>query len=298
MAVTHTEVYRKFKGGIARHPLRFFPLFATELSVATRRKLPLILLYGPVAIATIVTCFIVYAKFALQAGVPDSSNLQAQLAVGMASSMLQVRDLILQVNGIMGGFALLAMVWYGSGLICEDRRAKAHLLYFSRPLTRLDYFLGKFCVAAFFGAIAVVVPNFVVCTMAVVTSPEWSFLKEQSDVIWAVFLFGGIWITTMSSLVLAISSLAPKRVFAMVGFFGLIMVLEVFIELGVKVGNVEQLQYLRLTRNLGVVGEWLFTAPGADAPEDVTQCALGVAAWVALSLTVLAQRLRRMELAS
>ena len=80
-------------------------------------------------------------------------------------------------------FALLATAWYGSGLFCEDRRAGAHQLYFARPITRLDYFLGKFLVAAFFGACAILVPALVICLVASFSSPEWSFLKEEGDLV-------------------------------------------------------------------------------------------------------------------
>src|SRR5437879_3710070 len=45
-------------------------------------------------------------------------------------------------------FAILFSVWAGSGLIADDLRTGALLMYLSRPLTRLDYVLGKLGVLA------------------------------------------------------------------------------------------------------------------------------------------------------
>ncbi len=303
MATTHTDVYRPFKGELARHPLRFVPLFLSELEVATKKKLPLLLLFGPPAIATIVVSVFVYAKFALQQGLgqtgPSSiQGLQLSLAAGMASSMLEVRVMIITVNAAMSGFALLAITWFGSGLVCEDRRAKAHLLYFSRPLTRLDYFTAKFLVAAVFGALAVLVPDLVICTMAVLTSPDYAFLREQGDVIWNSLAYGVLWVVTMATLVLAVSSLAPKKVFAMAGVFAFLMFSHGVVGVAEGVGDVPYVQYLSLAWNLGVIGGWMFAAPDVPAPENLAECFGGIGLLLALALLVIARRLRRMELAS
>src|SRR6188508_2919932 len=98
-------------------------------------------------------------------------------------------------------FALLAVAWYGAGVLAEDRRLGAHLLYFARPLTRLDYFLGKFLTVAFFGALASLVPGLFICLVAAWSSPKWSFIREESDVLWQTCAYASIWIVVTSSLV-------------------------------------------------------------------------------------------------
>ena len=304
MATTHTEIYRTFDGHISRHPLRFLPLFLSELKVATRKKLPLILLYVPLLIGTVVTCVFVYLKFVL-ADVADPSGassiqeaLAMSMAVSMASNLLEVRILLLQFFGLMTGFALLATTWYGSGLICEDRRVNAHLLYFARPLTRLDYFLGKFCTAGFFGVLAIFVPSALICLMAVFASPEFSFLTEQGDVFVGMFAYSCLWIGTITTLVLAISSAVPKRVFALVGVIAFMMLGEGIAGAAIEIGEIPVLEYVGLGRNLGLVGEWVLSQPGTEFPEGLRQAATGVGAVLLLSLMVIARQLRKMELAA
>ena len=66
-AATHTEIYRPFKGGLARGGWRWLPLARSTLRNALKRKLPL-LLFVPPAIATVIFSFVVYAKFVLESG--------------------------------------------------------------------------------------------------------------------------------------------------------------------------------------------------------------------------------------
>src|SRR5262249_14057914 len=54
--------------------------------------------------------------------------------------------------------AMFLIVLVGPNLISRDLRFNALPLYFSRPLTRLDYFLGKLGVIGFFLAAVAVVP--------------------------------------------------------------------------------------------------------------------------------------------
>lgn len=296
-ATTHTEVYRRFQGEAKRGALRFLPLWRAEMRVAVKRKLPLVLLFGPSAIATVIYCFLVYANFALAELQNSDGNPMFKVATTMAGQLLAVRSLIELNNEQMAVFALLATTWYGAGLICEDRRAGAHLLYFSRPLTRTDYLLGKLATAASFGAFAMLVPSVVICGMAVLASPEWSFLSEQGDVIVGAMAFSLLWTTVVGVLVLAVSSLVPKRLFALVGVMGLFLFTEAIAGAGQEIGETAIFGYLSPGRMLAGVGKWLLAAPSDDLRTPVAEL-VAVGTMLALGLGILVARLRRMELAS
>lgn len=57
-------------------------------------------------------------------------------------------------------------------LIAQDMRSRAFILYFSRPITRLEYILGKASVIWTYAGLTTVVPAFVLYTVAVVLSPS------------------------------------------------------------------------------------------------------------------------------
>jgi ABC-type transport system involved in multi-copper enzyme maturation permease subunit len=296
-AATHTEVYRRFEGRLRTHPLRFWPVFAAGVRVAKRRRLTLLLLYAVPAMATVIFSFVVYGKYAAEAQMMPggfSGGAMVDMFARRAMRQLEVRNQIVLFNTQMQFFALLAAAWFGTGLLADDRRAGAHQLYFARPLTRLDYFLGKFATAAFFTACAVTLPGLVICLVASFASPEWSFLKQEGDVVWRTLVYSLVWVVVTSSVALCASSLAPRKAFALAGFFGFFMVLQPF---SMLLGELESPRYYALSplNDLQQVGTSIF-ALELTWPDLPLGLAWGVLAGVtAVSLAIVAWRLRRLE---
>ncbi|MBK7643903.1 MAG: ABC transporter permease subunit [Planctomycetes bacterium] len=219
-ASTHTEIYRPFRGTLAARRSRWKPLALSTLRGALRKKLPL-LLFAPPAIATVIFSFVVYAKFALEAGtnpLPGTEDGRASpmAAVGgMAGNLIEVRTQIIGFHAAMDFFVLLIVAWYGSGLIAEDARRKAHLLYFARPLTRLDYLLGKWLPLVLMGACGTLLPGLVICSVAAFASPNWSFVTQEGDTILKMIAYSLVSLVVQTSIVLAISSLAQRKTHAL-----------------------------------------------------------------------------------
>jgi len=296
MATTHEEIYRPFEGRLRSHPLRFWPVLAGTLQVAVKRKLPLLLLYVAPAIATIVISFLVYVQLtAEEAELPEGmGGAVASMAIRQAKEILEVRNQIFQMHNALALFAILAVAWYGGGLICDDRRVGAHQLYFCRPLTRLDYFLGKFLASAFFAALAILAPPMVVCLVATVAAPGWSFVTDQWDVPLRVLAYAGLWITLVVSLVLAASALAPRKSFALVGICGFWILMEA---LGNILGELqsEALYAISLARVVESIAGQLFQRSVSELPIEPAR-AWTVAVLVILGCWVLiGSRLRRLE---
>lgn len=300
-AETHLEVYRPFQGKLREHGLRAWPMFTTGLRTALKQKKALSILYLPALVATAIMCFAVWVKFRAEDMLEaerQGMGLQEQITAGLvqasAEEFLGVVSLILQFAKFMGGFALLAVSWFASGLFCEDRKAGAHQLYFARPITRLDYFLGKFLVAAFFAILAVLVPVLATCIAAAAFSPEWSFLKQEWDVFLQALGFGLLWTVVISSLVLAASSLASRKSFALLGIFGFVMLSVPFAGiLGQFVDK--RLFSLALLIDLDALGQAIFGRP--TEIEGVTAgSALGFVTALTLGCWgVIWLRLRRLE---
>lgn len=294
MATTNTEVYRRFEGTLRRHPFRFVPLTLSAIRTLTKRKLPLILLSGPPLITTIVMCSMVYFKFIVSALGGESSG-QGALGMQMAQQLLETRSLIEQFVYTMGVFVLLIIAWFGSGLIAEDRRHNAHLMYFARPLTKFDYFLGKFGVTLFFGLLVTLLPFLLICLMASIASPDWSFAKEETDVFGACVIFGLLWTVVLSLLVLAASSLVKKRNHALLGIFGAGMSLLVISEIALDVTRDARFTLISPLDNLVLFSKWIFEKdrPPLEGEPAYALMALGVMSLAAFA--VIMSRLRRME---
>jgi ABC-type transport system involved in multi-copper enzyme maturation permease subunit len=307
MAETHLEVYRRFEGKLEERRLRFWPILGSGLRTALKQRRALLFLYGPPFIATVVFSFVVYLGFAFEEKFGEESplerggDLKEQLIQGMAAAavnegmkMLEITNQMIKFNQAMGFFALLVVAWFGSGLFCEDRKAGAHQLYFARPITRLDYFLGKFSIGSFFALCAMLVPMLVICIVAVFSSPDWSFLKEKWDVIPRAIGFSTLWSVIVVSLVLLASSLAGRRSFALIGVFAFFMLSAA---IGEALGNLVGARWFALSLGNDVEALCVHIFHQTDqttsvAPRDAW---IAVLSLLAFSWLVIAARLRRLE---
>jgi ABC-type transport system involved in multi-copper enzyme maturation permease subunit len=303
-AEAHLEVYRRFQGKLEEPRWRAWPIFAAGLQVALKQRKALLFLFAPIVIATIVFSVIVYLTFVAEAQLGPDGELPPAESIGEMAGraflqaqigrLLEVVTWMIEFIKAMGFAATLLVAWFGSGLLCEDKKAGAHQLYFARPITRLDYFLGKFATASFFSLCAILAPLLVISIVAAVSSPDWLFLKEQWDVIPRAVLFALVWTVTIVSLVLLASSLAGRRSFAMIGVFALMLMSEAVS--GLFGGLVDSRFFaLGLVNDLNALCYHIFDKP-VNGP-DVSQ---GLA-WASIVLTVgfswlvIGLRIRRME---
>jgi ABC-2 type transport system permease protein len=299
-ATTHTEVYRPFEGELSPHPRRALVLARAAVRINFKRKLPALLLFVPLGIACIIMSFQVHFGFAAasgelfgdKAGDPRTLAMGAQIQAMLGGTVQNIFE-FLQSSA---GFVLIVMAWYGAGLICEDKRTGANLLYFSRPLSRFDYLLGKALSVAWYGALALIVPCLVICSVAVFSSPEWSFLTDEWDSILWVVAFGVLWVSTMALVVLTVSSLAGRRTHALVGAVGLVFGAGVVTKVLAKVLDENRTTIFDLFQNMERVGEWMLgvtlVRDRAVSPE-ASLAAIGVL-WL-VCLFVLTERVRKLE---
>lgn len=304
-AATHTEVYRPFLGEFKRHPNRALILAWSGIRVGFRKKLPALMLFSIPAISTIVTSFVVQVKFEAESGTlggvvtemtgmatPDQAQVMGML---LSNQLGEVEGLILNLLRQIQFFVILAMGWYGSGLIAEDKRLRANLLYFARPITRWTYVLGKLGTAAFWGACAVVIPVTIVCSVAVFTSPSWSFLTERWDTILKIEAYALLWVLVHGVLVLTISSLCDRRNYALAGLFGFYFLTTIGSEAMAELLDGAGWRLMSIPRNFERISDAMFarSSHGIDWALEASLWALG--GLIAVCLAILARQTKKME---
>jgi len=294
-AVTHTESYRPFEGELRPGYLRFLPLASAAIRVGARRKLPLFVLYLPPAIATVIYSFVVHSRYIAISESMAGGSVRSRAIAAIASRLIEVRGEVVLFNTTIRIFALLAVAWYASGLLAEDRRYGAHRLYFSRPLTRLDYFLGKFSVGLFWGAMATVVPGLVICSVAAFSSPDWAFLRDDWDVVVYTILYGLLWSGAVTVIALAFSSLVDRRSWALAGIFGFFMLSQAGSEILAGIYDAENIRLLSLLSDFKVVGEWMFGLEQRWMDGHIGQAWASIGVICAAALSIVALRLRGLE---
>lgn len=114
-------------------------------------------------------------------------------------------DIFFQVERF---FAMLLVLAVGPDLVSQDLRFNAMPLYFSRPIRRLDYFLGKLGVISTFLIAVAVAPAVVAYALGVAFSLDPSVLADTWRLLAGSIAFGLIVAVSAGTLMLAISSLS------------------------------------------------------------------------------------------
>lgn len=104
--------------------------------------------------------------------------------------------------------SMLLILIVGPNLISQDLRYNALPLYFSRPLRRFDYFLGKWgVVVAFLGAVTIA-PAIVAYVLGLLFSLDLTILRETFPLLLASIAYGLLISASAGTLILALSSLS------------------------------------------------------------------------------------------
>ena len=110
------------------------------------------------------------------------------LAIAMASDHASVRHdawatMILTFFRVPQLLAMVMLVGLiAPMLISYDLRSKAYLMYFSRPLSPLEYIVGKSAVLWFFLSMITAVPALLLYVVGVFLSPDFSVIAQTWDI--------------------------------------------------------------------------------------------------------------------
>jgi ABC-2 type transport system permease protein len=156
------------------------------------------------------------------------------------------------------GFTILLSIFGASGLIANDLRTGAILVYLSRPLTRRDYVAGKLLVPLALNLAVTLVPGLVLYAVGLALAPEMYLKWELAWIAPAIVAHAIAVSVVVSLLVLAVSSLSKSARVAGLGFFGLVAGLEM-VRLVLQNGfNRKEAVLLSLQADLQALGVALF----------------------------------------
>jgi ABC-type transport system involved in multi-copper enzyme maturation permease subunit len=296
-AATHTEVYRPFRGELRQYPKRALTLAWSGVRIGFRKKLPALLLFTIPAILTIYVCFIVKLMFEAQnPDVAGELGMQKQiLGTLLAEQMGEVEVQTLNLIQSMQAFVVLAVGWYGSGLIAEDKRLRANLLYFARPVTRWTYFLGKLGTVMFWGMCAVGLPVLLVCGTAATSSPNWAFLTERWDVILKLEAYAILWVFVHGILVLAISSICERRNQALAGLFGFYILTTIGSRAMSKIFDGAAWKLVSIPENFQRISDSMFGLGNSARPWKLEASLWPLGILVFVCAAILHTQIRKME---
>jgi hypothetical protein len=269
-AIAGTMIPRLFKLKLVRFPVLVLPLFATLLSGT-------IFYFSYGRIFQMVTERLEWGDFSLLNYVNQYFFMMARY------------------------FAIILAAVAGGPLIAEDRRARALPLYFARPITHLDYMLGKMLSVGTFVALLLFVPPIVMYLVDISLDRADDAWRTELPAFLGSLVPAVCGIVVLSSIALASSSLCERSQFGTFLCIALLMV-SGFIG-GTLAGVLEEPAFAMIapTEALMRVAMDVVPVPVQVTPVDylvgvdASAAWTSLAVWTAASLLVLFVRIRKVE---
>jgi ABC-2 type transport system permease protein len=206
-----------------------------------------------------------------------------------------------------GGILALMVGIIAPPLISQDVRSRAFLLYFSRPITRWQYALGKLATVWFYLLMISALPALVLYILGVLLSPSASVVFDTWDLPFRILGASAILMVPTASLALCMSSLTQESRYAgfawfavwILGWFTYAVMVGVEMERSTRAATAmdetltpesiyEKWSPVSLYHALGQVQGWVF---GFADFEQVKYSALTLAIIAVLSTMILFRRI-------
>jgi ABC-2 type transport system permease protein len=279
--------YHRYQGRITGHWTRFMVLPRYAWRRLFQQRLVVLLCMVAVVWPLLCACFIYLTN-------------HAELLRGLAPEFRQ----FIEVNGsffnvfmkVQAMFAIFLAALIGPGLIAPDLANNALPLYFSRPLTRFDYVLGRLTVMIGMLSIITWVPGLLLFGMQTGMAGSWWFRANWTLGAGMVAGFA-IWVLLITMVALASSAYVKWRIVAgalVLAFFFMLSGISTMINQIFRVTWAYALNpYWAINR---IWCAWL----GIDPPEgpSVAACAAMLACIVFLLAVILERKLRPVEVIS
>jgi ABC-2 type transport system permease protein len=210
--------YRHWEGELSGHALRWWVITRHGVRAQIRNKWVIFTIlsawmFGVVLAVVVILWGLVERQSQLVA--PLLSMLARELPFDLAADPAVLRELVwtfafssfFQAKMFL---VMLLVMQVGPDLIGQDLRFNAIPLYLSKPIRRLDYFVGKAGVIGVYTLAAAIVPAVIAYGVGVGFSLDFGVIRETLPILLGSMAYGAIVVVSASTLMLAISSLSKN----------------------------------------------------------------------------------------
>ncbi len=285
----YRRTYRNYDGDPRRH-FRWAIIVEQEIRVLLKSKVFLLFLSGTLIHFLLRLLQVVAFDFIMQ----DPNSPLRPFLVSLTAVVVN-DETFFDFIRIQGPLVFVCLLFAGSGMICNDLRNHLTEIYFSKPLTWRDYALGKLMTLVFIGLVFTAVPAIFLTLLHNLMMPGLETIQATWWWPFSILGFSLIMVVPGALAVLASSSLLRSENYAGIMVFMLLLADSAMS--GILAETLRRPGFLVLNYGIALnrVGEELFgiTFHIVDVPWG--QAAGLIAAVSALSLVILAQRVRRAE---
>jgi hypothetical protein len=156
---------------------------------------------------------------------------------------------------------VMLLVFSGAGLIADDLKHNALQLYFSRPIGKKDYFLGKASVIFFFILVLTLVPGLVLFFMKLVFSGDFKLLTDYPWLLPAIIGFSALLTVFFAFYTLLLSALSKNRRYVAILIFATYVFSDVVYGITFGIFHSPYVALFSLKANFQQAGALIFGQP-------------------------------------
>jgi ABC-type transport system involved in multi-copper enzyme maturation permease subunit len=287
MATVREKGYSHWDGRLVRRRFPWWPITRTGIQLAFRKKRFKFVFAGAFVPAVV---FLV--------------GLYISERLGDFKGFLQGSDRLLNIgpkyfatyftNDSLLFLIVLVVAFGAGGLIADDLKHNSLQLYFSRPLQKKDYLLGKMSVVAFFVLILTVLPGLVLIIFKLIFAGSFKFFLQYPWLPLSVIGCSALLTVFFAFYVLLLSALSKNARYVFIMIFGVYIFSNVLFGILQSIFRTPYMALFSVSANLQQVGAFVF---GQKLPHDVPAVwSFAVLAGIcALSAVVLNRRIRSVE---
>ncbi len=262
--------YQHWQGQLSGHTWRWLTITRQGVRAQLRNRLPwIVLILAWIPALALAAVLVFWGLFEQQSSLITPllafvRNLPPEIQSGPRNFRVTIWTIAYQYFfQIEMFFAMILVLLVGPNLISQDLRFNAIPLYFSRPLRRFDYFVGKLGVIGVYLAAVAIVPALLAYVLGICFSFDLSVVKDTARLCAGSIAYGLVVMVSAGMLMLALSSLSRSS-----GYVGAFWVGIWFVSNAVArvlVGTVRQdwCSLLSYTQNLHRLGAILLDTQSA-----------------------------------
>ena len=282
----HTQDYRHWEGALnPSNYTRWWIIAKADLKLLAQRKIIRLIVAIPPVIYIIVHAILIY----ISNQVPD-----ALLWFEVDAEFFQKFLFRNPSTGPPSSFLIaLIAIFGGSGLIATDLKNNVLSLYLSKPISWIDYLIGKFAVIGILIGCLTLVPGLLLFLEHALLTDS-TFLKENYWVPLSIIIYSVVITVSAGLLMLLFSSLTSNPRYATIGFCAVWFGSPVVYEIVKAITRTSRIAIVSIWANYDILGSALFNA-SHDHVVHWAWALLVILGLMVLCLFVLHRRIRAVE---
>jgi len=287
MTTVREKGYSHWDGHLSERRFPWWPITRTGVQLAFRKKRFKLVFAG-----AFVPAFVFLAGLYISERLEDFKTF-----VRGSTSLLNVGPKYFSsyfVNDGLLFLTVLVLAFGAGGLIADDLKHSSLQIYFSRPLKKRDYLLGKMSVVAFFVLILTALPGFVLIAFKLIFAGNFKFFLQYPWLPLSVIGASTLLTVFFAFYVLLLSSASKNARYVLIMIFGVYFLSSILSGILLSIFRNPYMTLFSIPANLQQAGAFLFGQKLPHAVPVAWSFAV-LAAICALSAAVLNRKIRSVE---